>query len=228
MRDAALGISGEYYIERDDGRLETLSTLDYVRPILEWNELERLAIQHAKGNVLDIGCGAGRVAIYLQNLGHRVVGIDMAPGAVEACKMRGLRDAHIMSVAGLNFPESTFDTVIMFGNNFGLLGDDEKIISMLQELHRITTPDGIILAGSAEVEKTDDTGHLRYHELNVSRNKPKGLIRLRVKYKGFIDDWVELRLASPNEMSVLAERSGWRLDRKYQRGGPYVGLLVKS
>ncbi|MFW9960359.1 MAG: class I SAM-dependent methyltransferase [Candidatus Thorarchaeota archaeon] len=228
MMDAATGVAGEYTIERDDGRIETLQVLDYIRPLLEWPECERLAIQHATGKVLDIGCGAGRVLFNLQSLGHEVVGIDLARGAIEACRSRGITEVHVMSAGEMDFPDATFDTVVMFGNNFGILGSDDNIIDMLKTLHRITTPQGIILAGSADVVKTDDEEHLDYHKLNVSRNRPKGLIRLRVAYRGLVDEWMDLRLATPNEMVYLAEMAGWSLERKYQDGTPYVGILVKK
>jgi len=228
MIDAAKGVSGEYTIERDDGRIETLEVLDYIRTLLNWSECERLAIQHAHGRVLDIGCGAGRVSLYLQNLGHKVVGIDLALGAIEACKMRGVREAYLMSAAEIDFPDAIFDTIIMYGNNFGVLGSDQSIIDMLRTLYRITTPQGMILAGSADVVKTDIQEHLDYHKLNLSRNRPKGLVRMRVAYKGLVDNWIDLRLATPEEMENLAEKAGWRLERKYQDGVPYVGILVKK
>lgn len=45
MKDAAKGIINEYNIERDDGQLDSLQVSDYVVPILEWDESERLGIQ---------------------------------------------------------------------------------------------------------------------------------------------------------------------------------------
>ncbi len=47
MKDAADGIKGEYFIERDDGREVNYPVSDYMRPLLQWNDLERLGIQHA-------------------------------------------------------------------------------------------------------------------------------------------------------------------------------------
>lgn len=228
MMDAATGVAGEYTIEREDGRIETLQVLDYIRPLLEWSECERLAIQHATGKVLDIGCGAGRVLLHLQNLNHEVVGIDLAPGAIKACRSRGITEVHRMSAAEIDFPEATFDTIVMFGNNFGILGSDDSIKDMLRTLHRITTPQGIILAGSLDVVKTDVQEHLDYHKMNILRNRPKGLIRLRVAYKELVDEWTDLRLATPEEMAYLAEESGWSLERKYQDGSQYIGILVKK
>lgn len=228
MKDAADGIDGEYFIERDDGRVETLPVLDYMKPLLEWDNQERLGIQHARGKVLDIGCGAGRVLVHLQNVGHEVVGIDLAPGAVEACKKRGIKNVYHMSAGNLKFADAEFDTIVMFGNNFGVLGDDDSIINMLQSLHRITSNLGVIIAGSADVVKTDDKSHLNYHKMNLERRRPKGLVKIRTKYKDLVSGWEDLRLATPEEMQFLAEQSGWKLERKYQNGVPYVGVLIKS
>ncbi|MGY5870934.1 MAG: class I SAM-dependent methyltransferase [Candidatus Thorarchaeota archaeon] len=228
MKDAADGIEGEYKIEREDGREETHPVSDYMCTLLQWDDLERLGIQHAKGKVLDIGCGTGRVLTHLKNLGHEVVGIDLAPGAVEACKKRGIQNVYHMSAADLKFADAEFDTIVMYGNNFGVLGDDESIIKMLQKFHRITTDDGLIIAGSSDIVKTDMKVHLDYHQFNLERGRPKGFITLRVKYKKLVGDWGVLRLATPEEMEYLAEQSGWKLERKYQKGTPYVGVLAKS
>ncbi|MHA2026748.1 MAG: class I SAM-dependent methyltransferase [Candidatus Thorarchaeota archaeon] len=228
MKDAGSGVSGEYFVERDDGRVETMQVLDYVNTFDKWWEPEQLAMNHVSGKVLDIGCGAGRVALHLQNLGFSVVGTDLARGAIEACKKLGLEDARVMSADELDFPDSTFDTVILLGNNFGILGDEGKIVEMLQKLHRITTPDGIILAGSGDVVATDDKEHLMYHEMNVAKGRPKGFVRLRIKYKDIVDEWSDLRLAMPHEMESMANQAGWIMKKKYQSGVPYVGVLTKS
>lgn len=228
MKDAADGVSGDYFVERDDGRVEIAQVLDYLNPFEKWFEPERLAMKHVFGKVLDIGCGAGRVSLHLQNLGFSVVGIDLAPGAIEACKKLGLKDARVMSAGELDFPDSTFDTVILFGNNFGFLGDEREIIEMLRTLHRITKPKGIILAGSGDVVATDIEEHFKYHETNLTKGRPKGLVCIRIKYKDIVGDWGDLKLAMPHEMEVMANQAGWIMKKKYQLGVPYVGVLVKS
>jgi SAM-dependent methyltransferase len=230
MRDVAAGISGQYTIERDDGRVETLEMSDYIAPFEEWEEAEKLAIKYVNGRVLDIGCGAGRVALYLQSLGYDVIGIDTAPGAVEASRIMGLREAYNMSANKLEFTDDKFDTVIMFGNNFGVAGNEKEIITMLQQLHKITTSDAIILAGSLDVPKTDDEEHLKYHEMNRVRHRPPGLVRIRVKYNEFVSDWSDLWLVTCKELEYLAEKGGWQVQKIIQTGNKaaYVGILTKS
>ncbi len=43
------------------------------------------------GPALDLGCGAGQVALHLQGPGCEVVGIDVSPRAVEVCRRRACR-----------------------------------------------------------------------------------------------------------------------------------------
>jgi len=232
MKDAVNGIVGEYTIERDDGRVETLQVSDYNKSFSEWDELERQAIKHAKGRVLDIGCGAGRVALHLQTLGHEVVGIDLAPGAIAACKAMGLGEAYVMSATSLQFKNNTFDTIIMFGNNFGIAGDEKQTISMLRTLYKITTPDAIILAGSVDALNTNNEDHLKYHGINRAKNKPPGLVRIRVKYKEYVTDWFDLWLVTLSELDRITKKSGWQIDKIYQTGKvnqpAYVGILTKK
>jgi methylase of polypeptide subunit release factors len=45
---------------------------------------------------VDIGCGAGRLALYLQARGHEVVAIDISPLAVKTCMKRGVHRLHFL------------------------------------------------------------------------------------------------------------------------------------
>jgi SAM-dependent methyltransferase len=60
----------------------------------DWWERELLP-EIDRGPVLDLGCGAGRVALYLQERGLDVTAVDVSPGAVEVCRARGVRDARV-------------------------------------------------------------------------------------------------------------------------------------
>jgi 2-polyprenyl-3-methyl-5-hydroxy-6-metoxy-1,4-benzoquinol methylase len=91
-------------VERDDGYFSgSRGAQLYFSEYKDWPPYEKEAMKHAKGRVLDIGCGAGRHALYLQKKGFDVLGIDNSSLAIKTCKLRGLRKAKIMSIAQINF-----------------------------------------------------------------------------------------------------------------------------
>ena len=73
-----------------------MSTFDYLAPVRRWKAVERRALRYARGRVLDVGCGAGRVALELQVRGREVVAIDPSPGAGEVSRGRGVRDVRLL------------------------------------------------------------------------------------------------------------------------------------
>ncbi len=86
-------------VERDDGYIDTGSDPGtYFEDYRQWMPMERRAIKFARGRVLDIGCGAGRHSLYLQQKGMDVTGIDSSPGAVKVCRLRGLKKVRVRSI----------------------------------------------------------------------------------------------------------------------------------
>jgi SAM-dependent methyltransferase len=202
------------FIERDDGYLDTGSEPgNYFREYADWGPVEQRAIQFAKGKILDVGCGAGRHALYLQQLGLDVTGIDASPGAVKVCRSRGLKRAVVRPVGKVGlFKPGTFDTVLMFGNNFGLIGGPRAAPRILRDLYRITVAEGRIIAGTRNPYKTSDPNHLSYHRLNRRRGRMPGQIRMRVRFAKAISPWFDYLLISPKEMKDLLEGTGWEIE----------------
>ncbi len=228
LRDAANGKDAIHEIERDDGLVTESSGKQYVAEIEDWPKGQREAIGMAKGRILDIGCGAGRVCLYLQEKGLDVTGIDISPGAVQTSRNRGVMDVHLMSAEKLKFPNKTFDTVIMFGNNFGILGEPEKVIRMLKDIHRITRNDAVILAESRNPLITDNPQHLKYHQWNRERGKPPGLAKIRLRYMGETGEWWSLLMATPDLMESIAEQASWTVTDILKEDSVYVGVLKKQ
>src|ERR1043166_856906 len=89
-------------IQRDDGWFGVSAGAPaYFAPFERWPTVQRRAIPQVRGRVLDVGCGAGRVALYLQERGHDVVAIDISPLAVKTCRLRGVRDARVCSITSV-------------------------------------------------------------------------------------------------------------------------------
>ncbi|MDP9225280.1 MAG: class I SAM-dependent methyltransferase [Actinomycetota bacterium] len=161
-------------VERDDGFISasTMGPKLYVAPFRRWPSHHRRAMRYAKGRVLDVGAGAGRVSLHLQERGQDVVAIDNSPGAIAVCRRRGVREARVLAFDAIDESLGTFNTIVLFGNNFGLFGTPTKAKQLLRRLHRMTSNDARIIVESRDVERrggADAPWHRRYRERNIAR-----------------------------------------------------------
>src|SRR5256886_14575005 len=85
--------------------------------------MEREAIRLVRGRVLDLGCGPGRHALFLQRKGFDVVGVDASPTQVALARIRGLANVYPASVRRLPRGLGAFQSLLLLGNNLGPAGD---------------------------------------------------------------------------------------------------------
>jgi SAM-dependent methyltransferase len=218
-------------VERDDG-LADLSggAPTYFAEYEDWPRWQKRAIKSAKGRVLDVGAGAGRASLYLQKRGCTVTAIDNSPLAIQVCRKRGVKDATVLSIAEVGiFRPKTFDTVVMYGNNFGLFGSRAKAKRLLKTLHAKTTPDAVIIAESNDPYKTSDPLHLAYHKRNRKRGRMPGQLRIRVRFRNFIGEWFDYLLVSPKEMQEILKGTGWKVRKFFHSGkAAYAAVIGKE
>jgi SAM-dependent methyltransferase len=201
-------------VERDDGYFGVSSGAKlYFSEYKDWPQREKEAMKHVKGRVLDIGCGAGRHALYLQKKGFDVLGIDNSPLAIKVCKLRGLKKARVMSITQINFKRGSFSTVLMFGANFGLFGSFNRARRLLKRFYRITSDDALIIAESSDPYKTDNPDHLEYHKFNRRRGRMSGQLRIRIRFKKYIGNWFDYLIVSKEEMKKIIEGTGWKVKK---------------
>ena len=214
--------SGHEIVERDDGFIG-VSTFDYFAPVRRWLDVERKALRSVRGRALDVGCGAGRVALELQARGREVVAIDPSPGAVEVSRRRGVRDVRPLRLEDVDGSLGHFGTVVMYGNNFGLFASRPKGRRLLKGLRPLADR---IVAGSNDPSGSDDPAHVTYRERNRRRGRMPGQLRIRVRYRDLADPWFDYILVSPGEMEELTEGTGWCVKRFVHGAGSYfVGIL---
>jgi SAM-dependent methyltransferase len=217
--------------ERDDG---FIAATDWPRRYFSgqpgWTKRERQAIQLVKGRVLDIGCGAGRFALHLQRKGHEVTGIDSSRGAVQVCKLRGVRRVLLRPIEEIGtFAPASFDTVIMMGNNFGLFASFTKAKRLLAQLHEITSPHGQIIAEAVDPYQTNDSWHLDYQRRNRARGRMSGQLKIRIRHQRIIGTWFDYLLVSRKEMEAILDGTGWQIGKMLsEQGGKYTAVLNKA
>lgn len=159
----------------------------------EMPEIEQKALQMAKGSVLDIGCGAGSHALYLQNeKGLEVTAVDISENAIKTCKLRGVSDARVLDFRDLK--NEKFDTVLLLMNGTGICGKLDKMPGFLQKLKSLLNPDGQILIDSSDIIYMfdDDEDGGKWIPTDVDYY---GELTFAVSYKGETEepfDWLYL------------------------------------
>jgi SAM-dependent methyltransferase len=225
LTDVVAGRDAVEVVERDDGCVFTGDPSWYLAPFRRWWPQERRAMRFVRGRVLDLGCGAGRVSLHLQKRGLDVVGIDVSPLAVELARQRGARDVRLGTLDTAVGADERFDTILLLGNNVGLLGGEQQGRRLLRKLARLATADGRLLAGS--YDPYDGASELArgYHARNRRRGKMGGVERLRVRYRQFATPWYDVLFASREELTQLATAAGWTVRRFLDDGAGYVAVL---
>jgi SAM-dependent methyltransferase len=215
--------TGPEIIERDDGFLNA-SKMVYFAPVAQWPAVERRALRWVRGRVLDAGVGAGRAALELQRRGRSVVAIDVSSGAVEVARRRGVRDVRLLAFEEVDESVGHFDTIVMFGNNFGLFGSPSRARRLLRQLRPLADR---IVAGSNDPYMTGDPAHLAYQERNRERGRMPGQLRLRNRYRDLIGPWFNYLIVSPDEMATIVEGTQWRIRTLLEESGSgyYVAVL---
>ena len=228
--DQAAGHLVSEFVEREDGFLDTGSSPGaYVSKYGSWPRHLRDAIKLARGRVLDVGCGAGRHSIFLQEKGLGVLGIDVSPGAVRVAKARGLKNGKCLSITQIDRRLGVFDTILMLGANFGLFANPQRARWLLRRWRNLTSPDAQIIAESNDIYQTDNKAHLAYQRANRRRGRMSGQIRFRVRYLEYVDPWIDYLMVSAKGMSKIVSGTGWRIDRFFHSAGsPYIAVIVKE
>jgi len=216
-------------VERDDGYIDAHPAAGYLAEYDQWSPAEQESMTFVHGRVLDIGCGAGRHALYLQDKGHEVVAVDISPLAIEVCKRRGVRDARVMSITAIKSSLGDFTTILMMGNNFGLFANERGAKRLLRRFHRLSSRDGRIIAQARDPYRTDNEFHLWYHQRNRDRGRMGGELRIRVRYQKYMSRWFDYLFVSPTEMREIVDGTGWRVETLLGQEDPfYTAVLEKD
>ena len=182
--------------EEDEMPLATL-----FRSYEEMPEIERKALDMARGRVLDVGAGAGCHSLVLQQRGVDVTAIDISPLSVEAMKKRGVRKVFEQDFFTL---EGQYDTILMLMNGIGIVGTLERLPRFFRQLDKVLAPKGQVLCDSSDISYVFEDERLQEGDGTSEMN-------------GVID--------IPNEMGYYGERS-FRMQYKDTIGEPFDWLYI--
>lgn len=156
----------------------------------------------ARGAVLDIGCGPGRLVHALVLAGRTALGIDVSAAAVASTRRRGAPAVHT-SVFGPVPAAGRWGTALLLDGNIGIGGN---ACSLLRQTARLVAPDGLILV---EVESP----------AAVSEN-----VEVRVGS----GSWFPWSRIAAGDVPALANSAGLALDEVWEHSGRWFAALARG
>lgn len=185
---------------------DEMSVAYLFRGYSEMPKMERKALDLAKGKVLDVGCGAGSHALYLQNERNlEVTAMDISANAIEACKLRGIESTRVQNVMELE--NEKYDTILLMMNGAGMCGKLKKISGFLQKLKSLLNENGQILLDSSDIiymfDEDEDGG-----KWIPSDNQYYGEVVFNISYKGESEEPFEWMYIDFNTLQNAAHANG--------------------
>lgn len=117
------------------------------------------------GPLLDMGAGAGRDALYYQDL-FETVAIDVSEHLVETMRDRGVRSARVADMFSLRdqFDRDRFRSAHAIGTQVGLAGSMAGVREFLHDLASVTTPEATAVIDNYDPETEATKRTIGYRE----------------------------------------------------------------
>ena len=158
---------------------------------------EREALQHARGRILDVGCGAGRILKHLQDEGADASGFDIDPMLIALCKRRGISKVSVESYDNLS-RFAPMDTILFLNRTICTAGSLSRVESLLSQCHQCCSCNSVLIFDSVEVRP-----EMSNVQPGVMRNA------LRFKYAGHAGEPFDRIYFTSNVAEDMIRKTGW-------------------
>ena len=210
----------DLYTQTNISELDVLPTAYLFRSYDQMPLIEKTALDLCRGHVLDVGCGSGSHALFLQENGQSVTAIDQSPGAIEVAKLRGVRDAFCVDF--LSYKHGTYDTILMLMNGTGLCETLQKIPVYLAHIKSLLNPKGTLLIDSRDLQYMYDQGP--DGAIWVPADRYYGELDFKMSYKSMEGPSFPWLFVHPQLLESLAQEHGF--DFKLVGSGDHYDYLA--
>jgi SAM-dependent methyltransferase len=129
---ALLRTEDTLYLHSVDG---SRARIDVTRWTEDADAVDRALLRRARGPVLDIGCGPGRMVKAAVQRGMKALGVDVSPVAVAIVRAAGL-PVHLGSIFDPIPHEGSWSTALLLDGNIGIGGDPVALLSRCRDVLR--------------------------------------------------------------------------------------------
>jgi ubiquinone/menaquinone biosynthesis C-methylase UbiE len=170
-------------------------------PLKMWEKDVALNYFPSDARILNVGCGMGREAFNLYDMGFKITAIDISEKAITGARSLASETKRnvtflITNGVDLSFDDSSFDVVIIWNQTFGLMYTESKQVAFLKECKRVLKDNGII----------SFSGHEREY---VEINYPQCLVGK--KFFPYKNEDIYWEIFTMNELRDLAQKSGFNV-----------------
>jgi SAM-dependent methyltransferase len=197
----------------------------FFREVEDFPEIENKALELSFGKVLDIGAGAGRHSLALQERGLKVCAIDIVPDCVKVMKMRGVREVYCADI--MEFDGGPFDTLLGVMNGLTMVKSLERLPLFLQHLRRLVGPNGQYLVDSTDLRRSGGAEMNALLETKVRDGQYFGELTAQMEYKNKRGTQFRELYVDQETLSDRAFTAGWGCDILIQQdNGRYLARLT--
>ena len=118
----------------------------------EMPPIEKKALSLCKGNVLDVGAGAGSHSVYLESKKFNITALDQSDGAIKVLHQRLQKPNSTIIKENIWQHNGRYDTILLLMNGTGIFEKLEKVPLSLELLKNMLSEDGQILLDSSDLK----------------------------------------------------------------------------
>ena len=181
--------------------------------------VDRIAVEHCVGRVLDIGAGAGSHSLAIHEKGLDVTSVEISPKAVEVMRRRGVPHPLVGDV--FDSYAAPFDTVLVI-LNIGIVRNLTGLTMFLKHLDGLLSESGVLITDSIDPRDSSDESYRKYTEAKVARGCYLGERTVRFEYKGQESDWFEWMHIDPLTLEEYARKAGYSMETLAEDGRRFL------
>ena len=139
-----------------------------------------MVVKSKNENILEAGCGGGRILRYYHNKGYKIYGVDFIGEIIEKVRQADPSlKIYKGDILNLEFENSFFDTILAFGLYHNFYGDN--LHKSLKETHRVLKNSGTLCASFRAdnlqgyiidfIRKNNSSKSKEFHKLNLKKKE---------------------------------------------------------